>query len=78
MRGVLAVPARRAERFSGRFYLDGQAVMARPKNAAAVDNALPFRWGAGWNGALDELAIYDKALDPARVKAHFDAAQPSK
>jgi hypothetical protein len=25
-------------------------------------------------GALDELAIYDRALDPARVRAHFEAS----
>ena len=25
-------------------------------------------------GSLDELAIYDKPLDPARVLAHYQAA----
>lgn len=29
--------------------------------------------GFKWKGLLDELAIYDKALDATRVKAHYDA-----
>jgi hypothetical protein len=39
----------------------------------------PFTWGANsagtslFAGALDELAVYDKALAPARVAAHFAA-----
>ena len=27
-------------------------------------------------GTMDEIAFYDHALAPVRVKAHFDAAQP--
>ena len=40
----------------------------------------PFTIGqvGGWGdfvGYIDEVAVYDKALDEARVKAHYDAAQ---
>lgn len=30
----------------------------------------------GFEGVLDEVAIYDHALSPVRVRAHFDAASP--
>ena len=31
--------------------------------------------GAGFDGTIDELAIYDRALPAERIKAHFDAAK---
>lgn len=30
----------------------------------------PFVW-SGWTGSIDELAIYSKALTPARILAHY-------
>jgi hypothetical protein len=60
-----------------RFFVDGVLKHTGMKSGDVVDNAVDFRWGNGWKGALDELAIYDKVLDAARIKAHFDAAAPS-
>ena len=57
-----------------RLYIDGVLKKTGTKNGDIGDNSLGFRWADGWIGALDELAIYDKPLDAARVKAHFDAA----
>lgn len=60
-----------------RLYVDGVLKKVGTKSADLATSSAIFRWGDGWIGALDELAIYDKALDAARVKAHFDAAVPS-
>lgn len=63
------------------FYVDGtlvdQSSDARPQLAKNV----PLYAGSGGpnrgviDGAIDELAIYDVALSPARIKAHFDLAK---
>lgn len=58
-----------------RVYVDGVLTKTGTKTGDLPDNDLSFQWADGWIGALDELAIYDKALDPLRVKAHFDAAK---
>ena len=64
-------------------YIDGVAT----NRAATVQNADPASSfgiaapGNGetsaqeTNGSFDEVAIYDKALSSARVKAHFDAGR---
>ena len=64
-------------------YLDGVLVVgigfAMP--ADIIDQDGIFTWGASsggssqWEGALDELAIYDKALTQPRIAAHFAAAK---
>ena len=63
------------------FYVDGamvdQSADARPQLTKKVSLYVGSD-GAGhgvFDGALDELAIYDFALPAARVKAHFDAAK---
>jgi hypothetical protein len=61
-------------------YLDGEAetltgaplVMANNNSVLAIGD---FAGGAGvLDGAMDEVAIYNYILDPARVTAHYDAA----
>ncbi|HZO16152.1 MAG TPA: LamG domain-containing protein, partial [Polyangiaceae bacterium] len=51
-----------------------------PRAAAPKD--VPFFVGirslyaGGFKGDIDEVAVYDKALSPQRVQAHYDAATP--
>lgn len=64
-------------------YVDGEVMDVNDK---AGELALPatsesFRIGGGetssnFEGVLDELALYDKALTPTQVKAHFEAQRP--
>lgn len=39
-----------------------------------VKNGDSLVWGGGYAGLLDEVAIYDKALPPERISAHYKAA----
>lgn len=63
---------------NARIYVDGQLIKTAAPTGTVGNAAVAFKWGDGWKGALDELAIYDKGLDEARVLAHYAAAQPSK
>jgi hypothetical protein len=65
-------------------YLDGVAetltgapvVMANNNSVLAIGD---FAGGAGvLDGAMDEVAIYNYVLDPARVTAHYDAASDAQ
>ena len=42
-----------------------------------VDIGYSSAHGAYWNGDLDEIAIYDRALTPAEIATHYALAQPS-
>ena len=33
--------------------------------------------GSGWDGWLDEVAVYNTALGPAAIRSHFDAGMAS-
>jgi hypothetical protein len=57
-------------------YVGGQPFNSQTTNAVPPVTQGPFLWGFQWNGELDELAIYDKALSPERILAHFAAAAP--
>jgi hypothetical protein len=55
------------------FYVDGQLVEHNTNEAAArplVTSALQI---GGFVGFVDELAVYDKTLAPARIAAHYAA-----
>jgi hypothetical protein len=59
-------------------YLNGAKGTAKPGTNAVTKHPLPFTIGKvnEWNtmiGWIDEVAVYDKALDATRVKAHYDA-----
>jgi signal peptidase len=64
-----------------RVFLNGGEVAsgASARAVGAIDAAAPFRLGAfsqggsGYDGLLDEAAVYDRALPAPRIQAHFDA-----
>ncbi|AKU95357.1 Autotransporter adhesin [Labilithrix luteola] len=57
-------------------YVNGAAVSIGKNPApSATDPKVPFQWGRGYIGYLDELAFYDKALSMEQVSAHFHAAE---
>lgn len=65
------------------FYVDG-ALVARQALRVTPNGSRPLRLGAGategagdfyFTGEVDEVAVYDRALTPARIQAHFAAAQ---
>lgn len=67
-----------------RFYVDGVAVASVTNLHAEPNNADPLRIGGGategdgnyfFDGAIDEVAVYDHVLPSARIRAHFDAAR---
>jgi hypothetical protein len=63
-----------------RLYVDGSQVDFTGADKVLVDTTQPLALGAKADGntpfvgALDEVAIYDKALPAVRVGAHHDAA----
>ncbi|MCA1684295.1 MAG: fibronectin type III domain-containing protein, partial [Actinobacteria bacterium] len=62
-------------------YLDGDVLgtanFAAPL-ATAASNLTVGQFTGGYNGRLDEVAVYPTALSAAAVKAHFDASGNSK
>ncbi|MFM9108388.1 MAG: LamG domain-containing protein, partial [Chloroflexota bacterium] len=62
-----------------RLYVDGKAVSEGPSRRELLDTPFTFRVGARSNGAnpfsgiIDEVAVYDSALDDATVAGHFAA-----
>lgn len=65
-----------------RLYVNGVAVGYPVTNAFAANTVTPLRIGGGanegsgaffWPGRIDEVAIYNTALSPARVAAHHQA-----
>ena len=63
-------------------YINGVQAKVLPDARSAKPKPVPLYIAAKapteghLKGSLDEVAIYDKALTPERVKAHFDAAKP--
>ncbi|MDA0813574.1 MAG: LamG domain-containing protein [Verrucomicrobia bacterium] len=64
-------------------YIDGEvadvvvSAGTFPTSGEAINDENPIFIGrdnraGGWNGQIDEVALYDYALPAARVKAHFD------
>ncbi|MBX3214297.1 MAG: LamG domain-containing protein [Labilithrix sp.] len=64
-----------------RLFIDGQLVASNADTRAAKDKKSPLMIGYGYNGGgvvigvIDEIAIYEKALDAARIRAHIAAAK---
>lgn len=56
-------------------YVNGAQVMSKPTAIVVAANGVHLLWAQSFQGALDELAIYDHALPSARVQAHYQAAQ---
>jgi hypothetical protein len=65
-----------------RVYLDGVQKTALTGSLLLVDTDKPLtlgsqtEWANPFVGVVDELAIYDVALAPARIAAHYAAAAP--
>jgi hypothetical protein len=65
-----------------RLYVDGSTMDTSPDSRALPSADEPMYIGASGThqqvieGVMDEVAVYDKALPEARVKAHFAAAAP--
>ncbi len=57
-------------------YLDNEKFLKVfvPATGSAMTVGASLVWGGGYTGLLDEIAIYDKALSPERVSAHYKAA----
>jgi hypothetical protein len=56
-------------------YVNGAKVGSAPTAIVVVANGVHLLWAQAFQGALDELAIYDHALSAARVQAHYQAAK---
>jgi hypothetical protein len=60
--------------------LDGQPVLSSTAGAAPTGGpawtflAIGNEGGPGFEGQIDELAFYDRALDDSEIAAHFRAA----
>ncbi len=65
-----------------RLYVDGVLRRSMVSTKELVDHAAPFRLGSHsdgsiqFHGALDEPAVYDRALSSAEVAEHYDVADP--
>jgi hypothetical protein len=60
-----------------RIYLNGVSAIDEPNTASIVPTSGTFRVGAdafgqNWHGDIDEIAVYERALLPDRVAAHYD------
>lgn len=77
------IPTGVASHVVGRFdgaevclFIDGVEIDCRASGLALPDEATGLRLGQALTGALDEVAIYEKALDDVRVAAHYEAGKP--
>lgn len=58
-------------------YVDGVVVSYDAKiNGELANTTKVLTLGYGWNGLLDEMAIYEHTLTPERVLAHYQAGKP--
>lgn len=57
-------------------YLDGELMPGGTKGSTKLQpsSPAPLRIGHGWHGRIDEVALYERSLPAARVRAHFQAA----
>jgi hypothetical protein len=58
-----------------RLFRDGALAKGGSGNTDIPDNTISFKWAPGLVGTVDELAIYDVALTPTRIDAHYQAAK---
>ena len=54
-------------------YIDGLDVKSNPSTRPLTASPDPVSVGANLPAVLDEVAVYDHALAPERVKAHYHA-----
>jgi hypothetical protein len=65
-----------------RLYVNGSLVSSRAVSGTMADSAGPLRiggnaiWGEWFQGRLDEIRIYGRALSPAELAADMNAALP--
>ena len=62
--------------FSG-IYINGELTASRTNSTDAFANPSHLRIGTNYTGALDDVAIYDKALSADQIRTHFEAAFPT-
>lgn len=68
---------RRADGVEYAMFLDGELRDSDGKNVVEQDDTTaPLRLGFNWNGALDEMAIYEHALAAERILAHYKVVHP--
>jgi hypothetical protein len=80
MPAVVEQPAHVVTTFDGMYlivYVDGKARAQVMSNMGVLDDQAPLVLATGsaagfYAGVLDEVAIYDFALPPARITAHYD------
>jgi len=63
---------------TARLYFNGEEVNSKVQSGPVLDHDVPFSVAAGatWgrlDGVIDEAALYDYALPPGRVSAHYEA-----
>ncbi|MCC6313640.1 MAG: SH3 domain-containing protein [Thermomicrobiales bacterium] len=64
-----------------RLYVNGAEVSQAPAERQLIDNSFNFRVGvrsdgdSPFSGIVDEVAIYDQALDAETIAAHYDAGK---
>ena len=61
-----------------RLYINGVLTSSLAYSAPIVNSAQPLLIGVApggyyWKGSLDEVAVYDKALSPDQIQAHYNA-----
>ena len=65
-----------------RFYVNGVEVAAQPVSGSLTTSANPFRiggnlvWGEYFQGAIDEVRVYNGALTPSEIQADMGTALP--
>lgn len=52
-------------------YVNGQSKPCVAKAIQLQDTGAPFRIGQHFSGVIDEVAVYDRALSPAEIAAHY-------
>lgn len=78
---TFAAPAHVVVTFDGAklaMYYDNEKLLKTFQDATGgpADLTNAMMWAGGYAGLLDELAIYDFALPPEKVTAHFKAVRP--
>src|SRR5262249_44433314 len=63
-------------------WANGRSLLARegqgqPVNASSAALQIGKSWiPPGWQGRIDEVAVYDYALPDSKIRGHFQAARP--
>jgi hypothetical protein len=67
-----------------RLYIDGEGIAEVPAGLGLSDTPFPFRIGARadgsspFTGVVDEVAVYETALDAETIQAHFQAGSEGR